>query len=398
MTAAALPATAITPLTAEPPASFATPPNATSTPTTITTPSATGITPPANVPLTVTVIVPAHDEEAGLPATLESLHRQTVPPVQIIVVDDGSTDRTGEVARAHGATVLRPDRRLGSKARAQNHALPHCEGDLILAVDADTVLAPDYIERVRPVFADPAVAIAAGNVQTRFTRTLWERGRSVEYLFGFHFQRPIQQGAASPMVCSGCCSAFRRDVLTASGGFPERTIVEDMDATWTWQIEGRRAVYVPGAVAWAADPETLPFLRRQVWRWMSGFFQNVRMHLRPMVLRKPMLALWVVLAVLEILLAPLWWLTPVLLTMAWHIPPAIAVTWWLASELPLLIATLLYAARKRGLPPLQVLANLPCLYPIRAVNTYYAWKAMIVELLLVPLGLATGLTTYHKGR
>ncbi|MEV4252620.1 glycosyltransferase family 2 protein [Spirillospora sp. NPDC049652] len=348
--------------------------------------------------LTLTVIVPAHNEEAGLPATLESLWRQTVPPDQIIVVDDGSTDRTGEVARAHGATVLRPEHRLGSKARAQNHALPHCKGDLILAVDADTVLAPDYVERLRPVFADPTVVIAAGNVQTRFTRTLWERGRSVEYLFGFHFQRPIQQGAASPMVCSGCCSTFRRDVLAASGGFPERTIVEDMDATWTWQIEGRRAVYVPEAVAWAADPETLPFLRRQVWRWMSGFFQNVRLHLRPMVRHKPMLALWVVLAVMEILLAPLWWLTPVVLTTAGHLSPVLAALWWLASELPLLIATLLYAARKREIPVRRVLVNLPCLYPIRVVNTYYAWKALIVELVLVPLGLARTLTTYHKGR
>ncbi|RFU39494.1 glycosyltransferase family 2 protein [Actinomadura logoneensis] len=348
--------------------------------------------------LTLTVIVPAHNEEAGLPATLESLRRQTVPPDQVIVVDDASTDRTGEVARTHGATVLRPDRRLGSKARAQNHALPHCTGDLVLAVDADTVLAPDYVERLRPVFADPAVAIAAGNVQTRFTRTLWERGRSVEYLFGFHFQRPIQQGAASPMVCSGCCSTFRRDVLSASGGFPERTIVEDMDATWTWQIEGRRAVYVPEAVAWAADPETLLYLRRQVWRWMSGFFQNVRLHLRPMVRHKPMLALWVALAVMEILLAPLWWLTPVLLTTAGHLSPALAASWWLGSELPLLIATLLYASRKRGIPFRRVLANLPCLYPIRVVNTYYAWKALIVELVLVPLGAANTLTTYQKGR
>lgn len=136
---------------------------------------------------TLTVIVPAHNEELGLPATLESLTRQTEPPEQIIVVDDGSADRTGEVAAAYGATVLRPPRNLGSKARAQNHALPHCATDLVLAVDADTVLAPDYIERIKPAFDDPEVVVAAGNVQTRFTRTAWERGRSIEYLFGFHW-------------------------------------------------------------------------------------------------------------------------------------------------------------------------------------------------------------------
>ncbi|MGW2630956.1 glycosyltransferase family 2 protein, partial [Streptomyces chattanoogensis] len=174
---------------------------------------------------TITVIVPAHNEEEGLPATLESLARQTVPADRILVVDDASTDRTGEVAASHGVTVLRPPHNLGSKAKAQNYALPHCTTDLVLAVDADTVLAPDYIETVLPVFDDPGVSVAAGTVRTRHTRTVWERGRSTEYLFGFHWHRPIQARANSPMVCSGCCSVFRRDDLVAFGGFPERTIV-----------------------------------------------------------------------------------------------------------------------------------------------------------------------------
>ncbi|MFG2000734.1 glycosyltransferase family 2 protein [Spirillospora sp. NPDC048911] len=348
--------------------------------------------------ITVTVIVPAHNEEEGLPATLESLLTQTVPAEEIIVVDDGSSDRTGDVARSYGVTVLRPEHNLGSKARAQNHALPYCRTDLVLAVDADTVLAPDYIERLKPAFDDPDVVIAAGNVQTRFTHTIWERGRSIEYLFGFHFHRPIQAAAASPMVCSGCCSAFRREALVTFGGFPERTIVEDMDVTWSWQIGGRKAIYVSDAVAWAADPESLTYLRKQVWRWMAGFFQNVRLHLRPMVRRKPMLALWVVLAVLEILLAPIWWTTPLLLTLVWRVPFTETLAWWLGTELLLFIPPLVYAARRRHLSVLRVLANIPFAYPTRAVNTYYAWKGLLVELVLVPLGLAKTLTVYEKGR
>ncbi|MFI0352745.1 glycosyltransferase family 2 protein [Actinomadura sp. 9N407] len=346
----------------------------------------------------VSIIVPAHNEAEGLPATLRSLLAQTDPAHQIIVVDDGSTDRTGDVARSYGVTVLRPPRNLGSKARAQNHALPRCQGDLVLAVDADTVLAPDYIERLKPAFDDPAVAIAAGNVQTRHARTLWERGRSIEYLFGFHWHRPIQAGARSPMVCSGCCSAFRRDVLLAYGGFPERTIVEDMDLTWSAQMAGYKAAYMGHAVAWAADPETLPYLRKQVRRWMAGFFQNVRLHLPRMLVRKPMLALWVCLAILEILIAPLWWATPVLLTYAWHVPPAEAIAWWWGTELLLLTPPLVYAAHRRRLPLLKVLVNVPCVYATRAVNTYYAWKALIIELLLAPVGMAKSLTTYEKGR
>jgi N-acetylglucosaminyltransferase len=350
------------------------------------------------VTASLTVIVPAHNEQEGLPATLESLLRQTEPPEEIIVVDDGSVDRTGEVAEAYGVTVLTTPTNLGSKAKAQNHALPHCRTDLVLAVDADTVLAPDYVEKIKPAFDDPAVAVAAGNVQTRFARTPWERGRSIEYLFGFHWHRPIQNAANSPVVCSGCCSAFRREELVAFGGFPERTIVEDMDFTWSQQIAGRKAVYVGAAVAWAADPDTLLYLRKQVCRWMAGFFQNVRLHLRPLVTRKPMLALWITVAVLEIFTAPLWWATPFVLTLALHHSVARTLTWWFGSELGFTVPPLIYAARRRRLPLIGVLSNIPFVYLTKVVNLYYAWRGLIVELILVPLRLSRGLVVYEKGR
>ncbi|MEV0372169.1 glycosyltransferase family 2 protein [Streptomyces sp. NPDC050636] len=347
---------------------------------------------------TITVIVPAHNEEEGLPATLESLARQTVPADRILVVDDASTDRTGEVAASHGVTVLRPPRNLGSKAKAQNYALPQCTTDLVLAVDADTVLAPDYIETILPAFDDPSVSVAAGAVRTRHTRTVWERGRSTEYLFGFHWHRPIQARANSPMVCSGCCSAFRRDDLVAFGGFPERTIVEDMDYTWSQQIEGRRAVYVSDAVALAADPEDLIYLRKQVWRWMAGFCQNVRLHLGRLILHKPLLAVWVLLALFEILTAPLWWATPFIAAATTDQPLPLAFTWWAGAELLLTAPPLIYAARRRKLPLVGVLLNIPCVYATKVVNLVYAWKALLVELVLVPLHLARGLTVYEKGR
>lgn len=346
----------------------------------------------------VTVIIPAHDEEAGLPATLESVLGQTVPPQQVIVVDDASRDRTGEVARSYGVSVLRPPQNLGSKARAQNYALPHCSNELVLAVDADTVLAKDYIERILPAFDDPEVVVAAGNVQTRFARTVWERGRSVEYLFGFHWHRPIQQGANSPMVCSGCCSVFRRRVLLDFGGFPERTIVEDMDFTWSQQIAGRRARYVADAVAWAADPETLLYMRKQVWRWMAGFCQNVRLHTGQLLRRKPILAVWVLLAILEILTAPVWWSAPFVLTLGMGRPALPTALWWLGAELVFTLPPLVYAARRRRLPLRRVLLNIPCVYPTKIVNLLYAWKAVAVELVLVPLRLSRGLTVYEKGR
>jgi cellulose synthase/poly-beta-1,6-N-acetylglucosamine synthase-like glycosyltransferase len=348
--------------------------------------------------LTVTVIVPAYNEEDGIRDTLNALMQQTSRPERIIVVDDCSKDNTGPVARAYGVEVLRPPQNLGSKAKAQNYALPHCATDLVLTVDADTILATDYVERIKRPFEDPRVVIAAGNVQTKITRSVTERGRSIEYLYGFHFYRPIQNRAGAPVVCSGCCSAFRREVLVASGGFPERTIVEDFDWTATQQIAGNRAVYVAAAEAWAADPETIRYLRKQMNRWMCGFFQNMRIHFWPAWRHKPVLAFWYSLAIGEILMLPFWWSSPLLWVYVWHDPFVRMLEWGLFLQLAVNLPVLMYAAVRRRVNPLSVLVNIPLVYVNWAVNTFYAWKGMIVELVLVPLGIAQGLTVYEKGR
>lgn len=349
---------------------------------------------------TLSVIVPAYNEEEGLPATLESLLRQTEPADAIYVVDDGSSDRTAEVARAYpGVTVLQPDHNLGSKAKAQNYALPFCKDtQLVLPVDADTVLSPDYIRLVKEPFDNDDVAIAAGNVQTRFTKHPTERGRQIEYLFGFHMYRPIQNMANAPVVCSGCCSVFRWQELTDFGGFPERTIVEDFDYTWTKQIAGRRAIYVGKAEAYAADPETVGYLKKQMWRWMAGFFQNMRIHMWQAIRHKPMLATWGLLAIWEILTAPIWWTMPIWAPLIIHMAWSTAAFWFIGVELAMTLPVVVGASIRRKLNPFKVLLNVPFVYFNKGFNCYYAWKGMVVELVLVPLKLAKGLSTYEKGR
>ena len=111
----------------------------------------------------VTVIVPAFNEAATLADTLLSLRQQSIPIAEVIVVDDCSTDGTAAIARAHGATVLRPPSNTGSKAGAQTFALPRVITEFVVAVDADTTLAPDALEQLMKVFSgEEGLAAACG--------------------------------------------------------------------------------------------------------------------------------------------------------------------------------------------------------------------------------------------
>lgn len=359
----------------------------------------------AALALGLTIIVPAYNEEKGLAEALDSIQRQTIPVECVIVVDDGSKDRTSEIASSYDfVTLLRRDTPTGSKARAQNYALPYVETELVLTIDGDVRLAPDFCEVMKRAFADPEVVIAAGNVQVMdvFARgwhsTIVERGREIEYLCGFHYIRPIQNMAAAPQVCSGCCSMFRTENLAEIGGFPAGTVAEDMDYSWRMMLQGYKAVYVSAAEVFVKDPRTTKELRTQLWRWMSGYFQNVRGHWHEIIRHKKMLALWAVMAIVDAFVVPLWYLTPCwLLFLHGFLQVKVYLALWLGVELIFTIPPALYGAWIRGYDPSMVMANVPCVYVNRAFNSYYVLKAMVVELILVPLGKAKSLDQFHKG-
>ena len=133
----------------------------------------------------LTVIVPAYNERESIADTLRSLQAQTRLPERIVVVDDCSADGTGDVARMLDVSVVRPTSNTGSKAGAQNVALELIDTEFTMAIDADTTLAPDAIEKLLEAFDDSTVAAACGFVIPRFVNTLWERARYVEYLLAF---------------------------------------------------------------------------------------------------------------------------------------------------------------------------------------------------------------------
>ena len=324
----------------------------------------------------VTVIVPAFNEAASLADTLDSLQRQTLPAAEVIVVDDCSTDGTGEIASAHGVAVLRPLSNTGSKAGAQTFALPRVATELVVAVDADTTLAPDALEQLVKVFCvDEGLAAACGFVVPRKVRTVWERGRYIEYLFAFNFYKQVQDFYGKPIIASGCFSMYRTASLRACGGWSARTLAEDMDLTWTFYEHGWRVRFVPDAVAYPLEPEGYVHLRAQLRRWSHGFVQNVRLHWRGLLdvsfLRTAVaVALWdASIASVAFLL-----LLPILAVATGNLLPLIGYV----IDAPAVAVPVLAAAVTRK-EIRRAVASLPAFFVLRTLNALFFVRALWAE-------------------
>lgn len=337
----------------------------------------------------LTVLVPAYNEAASIADTVRSILGQTTPPARVVVVDDCSTDGTGDLARAAGAEVVRPEVGTGSKAGAQNFALTAVETTYTMAIDGDTTLAPDALELLmQPLAEDESVAAACGFVVPRHVSSVWERGRYVEYLLSFTFYKPTQDHFGKPLISSGCFSAYRTDVLKAAGGWSERTRAEDMDLTWTFYQQGHRVRFVPEAVCYPIEPHDLDFLGKQLKRWSHGFVQNVSLHWKG-ILRLPFLSTVVAVAMFDAVVASLAYLL---------VLPVLAVVlgnpWLLLAyvvDVPAVLVPVLVAARRRGEVG-RALLSVPCFLLLRLVNGFYMLEALWTEVVL-----RRPLLVYEKG-
>jgi biofilm PGA synthesis N-glycosyltransferase PgaC len=335
----------------------------------------------------LTVLIPAYNEAENIAETIQSLHAQTIKPDHIIVVDDCSKDNTGEIARAHGATVVRPSKNRGCKASALNYGLDFVPDELCLAIDADTTLAPDAIEKLLPAMSDERFGAACGFVLPRRVQTMWERGRYVEYLYAFEFYKPIQDYYGRPMIASGCFSVYRTADLRRIGGWPTRTVGEDMDLTWTLYNDGYKVRYVPEAICYPIEPPTFAFMQKQLMRWSSGFWQCVKVHWKDL-LNVPYLRMIVAVALWDAVFAATIYFT-LLPLLAIFVHPLFLLGYLM--DLPSIAGPVLYGAYKRG-ETLKALSSIPAFYVLRFVNFYYSLKTFYMEFIA-----RKPLRTFEKG-
>ncbi|SEC67645.1 bifunctional polysaccharide deacetylase/glycosyltransferase family 2 protein [Streptomyces sp. KS_5] len=238
--------------------------------------------PPVRQP--VSVIVPAYNEKECIASTLQSL-AQSTHPIEIIVVDDGSTDGTSEIARAAarelGMTNVRVIRQENAgKPAALNNGVRSAGHDIVVMMDGDTVFEPDTVRQLVQPFADPAVGAVAGNAKVGNRNTVIGAWQHIEYVMGFNLDRRMYDLLRCMPTIPGAIGAFRREAVLEVGGMSEDTLAEDTDITIAMHRAGWRVVYQEHARAWTEAPGSLKQLWSQRYRWSYGTMQALWKHRR----------------------------------------------------------------------------------------------------------------------
>ncbi|MFJ6465312.1 bifunctional polysaccharide deacetylase/glycosyltransferase family 2 protein [Streptomyces sp. NPDC091387] len=226
----------------------------------------------------VSVIVPAYNEKECIAHTLRSLASST-HPIEIIVVDDGSTDGTAEIAESLGLPNVRVVRQENAgKSAALNNGVRQARHEIVVMMDGDTVFEPDTVHRLVQPFGDPEVGAVAGNAKVGNRGTIIGAWQHIEYVMGFNLDRRMYDLLRCMPTIPGAIGAFRRGAVLAVGGMSEDTLAEDTDITIALHRAGWRVVYAEHARAWTEAPASLGQLWRQRYRWSYGTMQALWKH------------------------------------------------------------------------------------------------------------------------
>src|SRR5271155_2006231 len=233
----------------------------------------------------VAVLIPAYNEEKVIERTIQGALDSDYPNLCVIVIDDGSKDRTLEIARSTFAAekasgkVLILTKPNGGKAEALNFGLEHIgDAELFVGIDADTIIAPDAIRRLVPHFLNPKVAAVAGNAKVGNRVNLWTRWQALEYITSQNFERRALNTMGAVSVVPGAIGAWRTEAVREAGGFHVDTVAEDADLTMALLRNGYRVEYEDLALAFTEAPTTASALMRQRFRWSFGILQAIFKH------------------------------------------------------------------------------------------------------------------------
>jgi peptidoglycan-N-acetylglucosamine deacetylase len=242
----------------------------------------------------VAVLIPAYNEETVIVRTIRAVLNSDYKNLHIIVIDDGSADRTAEVAREAYAREIAAGRVQvlskpnGGKAAALNYALDRLTEEIYVGIDADTVIATDAISKLIPHFEDRRIGAMAGNAKVGNRVNLWTRWQALEYITSQNFERRALDVFHVVTVVPGAIGAWRTAPVKDAGGYPINTVAEDADLTMNLLEQGFRVDYEDRSLAFTEAPIDAKGLMRQRFRWSFGTLQAVWKHRAAFIRNKAM--------------------------------------------------------------------------------------------------------------
>lgn len=228
----------------------------------------------------VTVIIPEWNEEVGIISTVKSVLKNTYENLEVIVVNDGSTDHSGRVmetflerirldVRETGKTLRYHEKKNGGKGSALNEGIRLASGDIIITIDADCVVQENAIQNFVAHFIDPKVMAVVGNVKIKNTSSILVTLQHLEFLFSFYFKR-ADSLFGSIYIIGGAAGAFRKEIFETLGYYSQGNITEDIELTIRIQNAGLKIVYAADAIVYTEGASDIRGLIKQRLRWKRG--------------------------------------------------------------------------------------------------------------------------------
>lgn len=242
----------------------------------------------------VSVIVPSWNVENSLWKTVHSIISLNYPKdkLEIIIVDHGSKDKTGDVAKQlikrfsdSNIQLLYKERALGHmKAHAFNEGLKYAKSEYIACIDADTIVMKDSLKNMMPSFKDKEIGAVISNIKVLQPKNIYEKVQHLEYIFST-FTRSLMSKIDTLQTTHGALSVYRKEIFDKYGGFDEHNITEDFEIAMRMRYHGYRVVMAQDSITYTCVPNTLRWFWKQRVRWFRGFLFN-NMKYRKMMFKK----------------------------------------------------------------------------------------------------------------
>jgi poly-beta-1,6 N-acetyl-D-glucosamine synthase len=235
----------------------------------------------------VSIIVPIYNEDKVLRDSVESLLNLDYDNFEIIMINDGSTDNTREVAESlvgiqkgkySDVKVTLINKQNAGKAIALNTGIAISQADFVLCMDSDSKLSPNTLKVAMRHFNNPKIGAVAGNVKVLNRKKFLTDLQALEYIEGLNMARSAQSYIRLVNIIPGPIGVFRKKALQSAGFYSDDTFAEDADLTLKIMAAGWKVYYEPLAISYTQAPTTLQQLIKQRYRWTRGILQSIRKH------------------------------------------------------------------------------------------------------------------------